>query len=326
MDQFLQSESWAHFREVYGQKSVKLGDGAYGFVHTLPMVGTYLYIPRWPNKQNQAVGELQKNQEALIRTGRDLGVGWIRIDPETDAIAADWQSSLREQLVKAPHDMQPRENLVIDISKPEENILAQMKSKTRYNIRLAEKKGVSIFATREKRYQETFFSLIEATAKRQGILPHERSYYEKYLSVFPEDELTLFIAEYKGKSLAANLVLFYGDTATYLHGGTSDEYREVMAPVLLQWEQIREAKRHGCAWYDFGGIKTISQRDGSGHASADSWAGITRFKKGFSPETIPMVSPGSYDIILDTKKYWLYDRLRHLQEGLALFRKFLRSH
>lgn len=219
--------------------------------------------------------------------------------------------------------MQPRETFVMDISKSEEELLVQMKAKTRYNVRLAEKKGVRIFMTREKKYRDIFLTLIEATAKRQNILPHPKSYYEKMIDAFSEEKLTLFVAEYEGVVLAANFVLFAGDTATYLHGGTSDAHREVMAPVLLQWEQMREAKRRGCHWYDFGGV-SVSAEINNHQSKIAAWEGITRFKLGFSPDTVPMTFPGCYDMVVDQKRYELYSHLRFLQKSLSMMRKFLR--
>ena len=201
--------------------------------------------------------------------------------------------------------------------------MMRMKSKVRYNIRLAEKKGVRIIASRDRKYQEVFFSLIEATAKRQGILAHPKSYYEKMFATLPEEELSLYVAEYEGEAIAANIVLFSGDTATYLHGGTSDHHRETMAPFLLQWEQIKEAKRRGCSWYDFGGVNTQQTTDNKQQIT-NAWAGITRFKTGFAPGTETTLYPGCYDIIINAGKYRLYDRLRSLQRGVSVLRKFLR--
>lgn len=311
MDQFLQTESWARFQESAGRPSLRIGGRAFGFVHVLPLVGKYLYTPRWPF----ATTESEERRE-LLDIAQRSNCGWVRVEPETEAALAGWQQDASVRIVKAPHDVQPRENFVIDISVPEEELLARMKSKVRYNVRLAEKKGVRIRATRETKYREDFFNLIEATAKRQGILAHPRGYYEKMIETFPEEQLSLYIAEYEGETLAANLVLFSGDTATYLHGGTSDHHREVMAPVLLQWEQIRGAKRRGCRWYDFGGVSMQTE--------LAAWAGITRFKTGFSPETKTTVSPGCYDIIINPRRYRLYSRLRSLQRGLSILRKFLR--
>ncbi|MBP7811775.1 MAG: peptidoglycan bridge formation glycyltransferase FemA/FemB family protein [Candidatus Moranbacteria bacterium] len=327
MDNFLQSKEWAHFQEMSGHDLVQPTGGAYGFIHTLPIVGSYLYTPRFPSRgtvdPESLLGE-------LIAHTKKARCAWVRIEPETEEILKSWERAISEwggndgiRLIRAPHDMQPREIFVVEISKSESDLLAEMKSKTRYNIRLAEKKGVRIFATREKRYREIFFKLIEATAKRQDILPHPESYYENMLTVFPEERLSLFVAEYKGGILAANLVLFSGDTATYLHGGTSDTHREVMAPMLLQWEQMREAKRRGCCFYDFGGIHTFaSGKDRS--SGTDTWAGITRFKCGFSPNTVPTVFPGCYDMVINWRRYGVYRYLRFLQQPLSIMKKFLR--
>lgn len=311
MDQFLQTKDWARFQEVAGRPSLSIAGRAFGLVHSLPLVGKYLYTPRWPLADTG-----REEMRELLSVAEQAGCGWIRIEPETQEVLDQWKAETGVQIVKAPHDMQPRENLVIDVTVSEEELLSRMKSKVRYNVRLAEKKGVRVLATREQKYQKAFFNLIEATADRQGIRAHPKNYYEKMLQVFPEEKLTLYAAEYEGEVLAVNLVLFSGDTATYLHGGTSDHHREVMAPVLLQWEQIQEAKRRGCHWYDFGGVSLQTE--------LAAWAGITRFKIGFSPETKTVVFPGCYDIIIDDKRYRLYDRLRSLQRGLSIFRKFLR--
>ncbi|MBP5994033.1 MAG: peptidoglycan bridge formation glycyltransferase FemA/FemB family protein [Candidatus Moranbacteria bacterium] len=318
MNQFLQSVAWARFQESAGRKSIRTEGGAYGFVHALPLVGTYLYTPRWPLS-----GTGNDERRALLRSAEQAGCGWLRVEPETEAALVEWRQEPGVRIVKAPHDVQPRENLVIDITASEEDLMMRMKSKVRYNIRLAEKKGVRIIASRDRKYQEAFLDLIEATAKRQGILAHPKSYYEKMLATLPEEELSLYVAEYEGEAIAANIVLFSGDTATYLHGGTSDHHRETMAPFLLQWEQIKEAKRRGCSWYDFGGVNTQQTTDNKQQIT-NAWAGITRFKTGFAPGTETTLYPGCYDIIIDARKYRRYDRLRSLQRGVLVLRKFLR--
>ena len=325
MDNFLQSKNWMRFQEASGRDTVPIGDNANSFIYTLPVVGRYLYTPRFPDS---GIADLMIDD--LLASANKTGSGWVRIEPETEEVLRIWKQSVfdREKntgirLVKAPHDMQPREVLVVDISKAEKDLLSEMKAKTRYNIRLAEKKGVRIFSTREKKYQEAFFELIEATAKRQNILPHPKSYYEKMLSVFSEEDLSLFVAEFEGYVLAANLILFSGDTATYLHGGTSDVRREMMAPVLLQWEQMREAKRRGCRWYDFGGVRTLSSGEDR-LSGTNAWEGITRFKLGFSPDTPTKIFPGCYDVVIDRKRYGLYLRLRFVQRNLSILRKFFR--
>jgi lipid II:glycine glycyltransferase (peptidoglycan interpeptide bridge formation enzyme) len=246
---------------------------------------------------------------------RENNIGWIRVEPaneeELKAIRV-WTSDVqtgpkicghRMSIIKAPHDVQPREVFIIDITKPEEQLLAEMKSKTRYNVKLAEKKGVKVWnvkrETRNEKYIDEFVRLTQVMAKRQGIVTHEKDYYRKMIEIVPESILKLYVAEYENKVIAANLVIFYGQTCTYLHGASDDSLRNVMAPFLLQWQQIKDAKAAGCTRYDFGGVK-INLTGGR------SWAGVTRFKTGFSPNTKPTEFPGCYDVIVSPVRYWGY--------------------
>jgi len=199
--------------------------------------------------------------------------------------------------------MQPKEILVIDIAKPEEELLAQMKAKTRYNIRLAIRNPqLTTRISSSKEDIDEFLRLIKITSQRNKITAHPESYYRKMMEVIPKDILRLYIAEFEGKTIVTNVVIHYGNTATYLHGASDDKYKNVMAPYLLQWKQIQDATSAGCAGYDFGGVKT----EASKIKNLSDWTGITRFKIGFSPQTKPIEFPGSYDIVINRKKYYLY--------------------
>ncbi len=308
--EFLQSGLWLHFQEASGKKVYPLETSSFsgnGVVHTLPIVGPYLYLPRGPITEERGAA-LKVPLQTVIAQAQSIGARFVRIEPENAELLHEIEQVSPYSLHKAPHDMQPKEVFQIDITKSDEELLGAMKPKTRYNIRLAEKKGVRTFTTREKKYQEAFLDLITKTSDRKGITPHPRGYYEKFFTALPEEVCQLFIAEYEDKVLAAHLVIFFDDTATYLHGGSSDFHRDLMAPFLLQWEQIKEAKRRNCSIYDFGGVKI-----GEEHSS---WAGITRFKTGFSPKTEARVFPGSYDIVLAPLPYTVY---RVLQKVKTLF-------
>ncbi|MBP9727970.1 MAG: peptidoglycan bridge formation glycyltransferase FemA/FemB family protein [Candidatus Moranbacteria bacterium] len=315
--EFLQSKEWLRLQEATG-KSVVLFEQddfvANGIVHTLPVVGRYLYVPRGPIFENAKLQmpNVKKGIDALIALAREKKMKWVRIEPGAEEMLGEIKKSIPYKVARAPHDMQPREILQIDITEAEEVLLAQMKPKTRYNIRLAEKRGVKVFETRENKYITAFLDLITATSGRKGITSHPRSYYQQFFQTLPETLCRLFVAEYQGVVVASNIVFVYGDTATYLHGGTADVHRDVMAPYLLQWEQIKKAKTLGCTRYDFGGVKTESNQQLLKNKS--DWGGITKFKMGFSPRTAPTVFPGSYDIILDSTVYSLYDALRHIQK------------
>jgi peptidoglycan pentaglycine glycine transferase (the first glycine) len=323
--EFLQSENWNVFQEATGKEVVRFsGDefSANGIVHKLPLVGEYLYVPRGPiGEISNFKFQISKLIEKLIEKAEEKRLGWIRIEPQTEDILAGIKKSVSQKIVKASHDMQPREILVVDITQSEEELLATMKPKTRYNIRLASKRGVKVFTSQERKHQIAFLDLITQTADRKEIVPHPRAYYEKMLKILPEEMCKLFIAEYEGEILAANLLIIFGATATYLHGGSGDMYRDVMAPYLLQWEQMKFAKAQGCVRYDFGGIHT--QTTNYKLQTTNSWEGITRFKTGFSSQTVSTIFPGAYDIIINPSAYFLYQRLHFLQASLSYIKKFI---
>lgn len=309
--EFLQSPEWLRLQEATGKSVVPFGEEGFlanGIVHTLPLVGQYLYVPRGPIFENAKlqIPNVKKEISDLMTLAKQKQMRWVRIEPETEEMIEVIKQAVPYRVVRAPHDMQPREVFKIDIaSLTEDELLAKMKSKTRYNIRLAEKRGVRILETRDGKHIAAFLDLITATTVRKGISAHPRDYYEQFFQTLPERMCRLFVAEYDGKIIAGNMVIFYGDTVTYLHGGTGDIHRDAMAPYLLQWEQIKTAKKEGYHFYDFGGIKSED--------ADSSWRGITTFKRGFAPETAPTVYAGAYDIILDAPKYLLYHTFRPLQ-------------
>lgn len=315
--EFLQSEKWLSFQKATRRDVLPFvfkDFFANGILESLPLIGKYLYIPKGPiiiQGRQSIIDNEQFLREAIQKfteEARKRRVKWIRVEPENESLLEILRKNFSGNIVKAPRDIQPRELLVMDISIPEETILSQMKPKTRYNIRLAEKRGVKVFTTREPKYQEAFLDLIEKTSDRKEIHSHPRVYYEKFFDVFPETLCELFIAEYEGKVIAGNLCIFFQDRAIYLHGGSSDECRDVMAPYLLQWKQIVYAKQKGCIEYDLGGvhIQTIEK-------NSNDWSGITRFKTGFAPKTTSTIFPGTYDMILDPMMYTWYRTLRVLR-------------
>lgn len=296
---FLQSEEWRKFQENTGKRTFHVeSDGFWVNIieRTLPVVGRYFYIPR--GSVSQEIVDLAKKEKA----------GWIRFDPKSVENLNIRPSQTRLKIWKAPHDMQPREIFVIDITRSEEELLNGMKQKTRYNLKLAEKKGVKIFIANEEKYISGFLRLVSATAKRKGIKFHPENYYRKMIEMIPGEILKLYVAEYNNKVVAANLVVFYGKTAIYLHGATDDEYRNVMAPYLLQWRAILDAKKAGCEEYDFGGVKITENNN--------SWSGITKFKLGFSQVAKPVEFLGSYDIIINPFRYGLYRLIQKIKSIL----------
>ena len=194
--------------------------------------------------------------------------------------------------------MQPADSLILDLDKPLDQIEAGMHQKTRYNIHLAERKGVQVFESTNEKSLADFLALQSVTAQRDKIKPFPDSYFQQmYQALVPAGQLSLWRAEFQGSLLAINLMISFGDTVSYNHGASSEEQRNLMAPHLLQWKAIQWAKEKGHSHYDFRGI---APDDNPKHA----WAGITRFKKGFGGRVVHYV--GCYDFVLNSAWYRLY--------------------
>jgi lipid II:glycine glycyltransferase (peptidoglycan interpeptide bridge formation enzyme) len=255
----------------------------------------------------------------LIDLAREKKCGWIRVDASSQMHLNLLKKIDKLKIKKAPHDMQPKQIFSINIDENEDEILSEMKPKTRYNIRLAEKKGVEIDSVdRESdkmdQYLSDFLRLTEVMAKRSEINPHPREYYQKMVANISVEKLRLYVAKFEGKVIAGALIVFFGDTATYLHGGSDDEFRNVMAPHLLHWQAILNAKEKGCRKYDFGGIKAEINENGKIVPLESKWKGVTRFKLGFSKNAKPLKFLGSYDIVIRSYRYDLYRILQKIKQ------------
>lgn len=297
-EDFLQSREWADFQKEAGNMvfSVSGSDFSLNVIeYKLSIVGRYLYVPRgdFSNKYDlERVADLAKKRN----------VAWVRIDV-FDKRMHELIYALKLKIKKSPHDVQPRQVFKIDISGSEDDILTEMKQKTRYNIRLALKKDVKVKIGKD--YIEDFLKLVQLTSKRKEITSHPDDYYRKMINL---PSVKLYAAEFRGKIVAANIVSFYGKVATYLHGSSDNQYRNAMAPFLLQWQSILDAKKEGCTIYDFGGVST----DGKNK----KWEGITRFKLGFSKNTKPFNYLGSYDIVINPARYAAYRILQGIKSKL----------
>ena len=293
---FLQSDFWASFQDALNKKYFWVGGGEQKVLvieNELPIVGKYLYIPRGP-----VWGENKKENQEILKKIKDLAkeqkAGWIRFEPQKK----EDLKLISGKMFKARKNHQPAETLMIDLTQKQDEILAQMKQKTRYNIRLAEKKGVKVKVSENEKDLEVFWQLVQETAQRDGVSFHGKDYYQKMLEVIPQSNLELLLAYKEEKIIGAVLLSFYGEVATYLHGASSNEDRNLMANYLLQWEAIKRAKEKGCEKYDFFGIAVNENKE--------KWAGITKFKKGFAPEIEPVIFPGCWDLVLCPMKYFVY--------------------
>lgn len=260
----------------------------------------YYYIPRGPVvsnfllKEGDNLNKVISFWEEEIFKSLKKNMCFLRIEPMF------YYNSSRYMLIKS-RQIQTQKTLLLDLSLSEEELLKQMHQKTRYNIRLAKKKEVEIKEGTIDNIN-SFYELLRNTKDRNSFGIHPREHYEKLLSD-SSGKIKLYLAYYNKKIIAGGLFSFFGDQATYLHGASSNEYRNIMAPYLIQWEAIKEGKRNSCKYYDFWGI------------SDRLWPGVTRFKKGFGGFVYNY--PGTFDIIVNKNRYFLYSFLRKIRKKLS---------
>ncbi|MCK4919289.1 MAG: peptidoglycan bridge formation glycyltransferase FemA/FemB family protein [Candidatus Pacebacteria bacterium] len=330
-ESFLQSWQWGEFQKVIGRKIFRIGVKdedklvavALLVKHNLPFGKSYLYCPRGPvinitivNSQISSVYDfLFVEIKKIVRKEKSI---FLRIDPpiEKNNESGTVNQKYIKKFQKSFSEIQPKDTLILNLEKSEEELLKEMKQKTRYNIRLAKKRGVQIRSyksgvTNQEEFQEKFeffWELTKETSERNKIVSHNKDYYQKMLeNLNCENETSLsaklYLAEYEEKIIAVNIVLCFGDLTIYLHGASSNEYRNLMAPYLLQWKQIQDAKNAGYKKYDFWGITIDGEKE--------TWRGITKFKKGFRGEEKSYI--GAYDLAIDKFGYNIYQVLKKVR-------------
>ncbi|MDO8668724.1 MAG: peptidoglycan bridge formation glycyltransferase FemA/FemB family protein [Candidatus Buchananbacteria bacterium] len=307
----LQSWEWGIFQTALGRPVFRfvLEDGdkilATSLVIRQPLKfgKSYFYIPRGPIMvDDEAVAQKQIDMlEFLFNEIKNIAskakAVFLRLDPA-------WRDN--NHLQKILNDsgfifsgqVQPKSTLILDLVQSETDLLKKMKAKTRYNIKVAQKSGVEI--DKGEKYFDDFWTLMLKTSKRNEIISHPKNYYKKLLQVLGESSMAeLVVAKYENKIIAANIMIKIGSWAVYLYGSSDYEYRNKMAPYLLQWQSITYAKEAGCKYYDFWGIDEAK------------WPGVSRFKKGFDELREPTDYIGSWDEVYSGLWYNIYRLITH---------------
>lgn len=279
-----QTSAWGHFQEkipgrdkywiIVLEENDKIIGGTMLIRHALPKGYCWLYAARGPLIKEDQMEELLKTIKPIAKKEKAI---FLRVDPPTE-------KPIKFKGFKETHSgFQPEHTLIIDLTKSEEEILKQMKPKGRYNIRLAEKKGVKIHKSNDI---DSFYSLLEQTTHRDKFSGHDKNFYQKMLDKLPNSAI-LYTATYNEKPIAGIIVTSFKDTATYYYGASGNEYRNVMAPYLLQWHAIKEAKDRKLKYYDFFGIAPEN-------TASHPWAGVTEFKKKFGGKPQTYAPPQEY--------------------------------
>ena len=280
----------------------------------LPFIGSPIfYASRGPvvDWQDQALFDAVLTE--IKKLAKKRGAIFLKIDPDISATAQGLANYLQAvgfrsaETGKGFEGVQPKYVFRLDISPDEETLLAQMQQKTRYNIRLAQKKGVLIRrGTRDD--LPKFYQVLKETTERDRFLVRAYSYFEDLYDILvPAGLGELFIAEYEGQIVAGTLAFVIGNKAWYIYGASSNSQRNVMPNYLIQWEMIRWAKSLGCTLYDFRGVP--------GHLTEENpLYGLYRFKKGFNGEYTEFI--GEWDLVYRPFSYFLWTRLEPLYSNL----------
>jgi peptidoglycan pentaglycine glycine transferase (the first glycine) len=283
-----QSLEWGKFQEELDVKSFHIGvksEGeliAYvqGFIRKLRFGFIKIEIPRQVLDSRFQVLEIENLLlDEIQKIAKENNAVFIRFEFQKDCVL--YSENL--QLKIAKEENFPLATLRIDLAKSEEEILAQMKSKGRYNIRVAKKHGVEIIESNDV---VAFFEILQKTTERDGFASHSQDYYEKMLRSLGKNA-KLLLAKKDEKIIAGILLTFVGDTAIYYYGASDHEFRKLMAPYLLQWHGIQLAKKRGCRFYDFLGIAEVSgSRFHVLGSTKHRLAGVSDFKFKFGGEVV----------------------------------------
>lgn len=300
---FMQTWTWADFKELEGYKTFR-----YGLFLDEELVGGCIFY-LYPNssKANLLIapgGPLlpatfpDKGMQLLVEKAnaiaKEMGAIALRIEPlwtqKPDCLTG---------FVRSPVDLLPSETLLIDLRPTESKILAAMKPKGRYNLRLSWRYGVETQFRSDPQVIPLFYDMFWETVQHQQFFGEPYGFFINLCqTLFPASMAEIGVARWRGKALAAILVVYWGDRATYLYGGRSLEHPEVMATYALHWAAIQRAKARGCKLYDFYGFT----RDPN-HA----YAKFSQFKSQFGG--VPVTTIGAHD-------YFFYDQLADTLIGL----------
>jgi peptidoglycan pentaglycine glycine transferase (the first glycine) len=306
---FMQSFFWTNFTNLLGWPTYKIGifdneqliGGAVITKFKMDNDRNYLYIPEGPvipynSPESDKIfdGLIAEVDKIADLKGENL-TSHLRIDPKLITLP-----SFFKRFQKAPIDLEPLRTLMIDLFLSEEQILTQMKPKGRYNIKVAQRYGLKVVSTDLRSGLKDFLKFYHQTVDRKQFEGKDEKYFND-LAVAADAEMTkMFFVKDNEEILAVAIIIFYGKTVTFLFGASSDLNREKMAPYLLHWEIICQAKEMGFGEYDFYGI--VPDENDLDHP----WQGFTTFKKKFGGKEIKNI--GAYDFVYNQKLYEKYKK------------------
>ncbi len=314
---FLQSFSFGDFHEKLGNKVWRLGildsERILSFAQVIKIktkLGSFLYLPWGPILERSE--EIESLLEELRQISNKEETAFVRLEPRVEI--TNWQNY---NLKPSSSYTQPNCSLFLDLTKSLDELKKDLSESTRYNIGWVERKGVKVEISNDLNEIEIFLDLLKETASRQGFNLHQNADYNRkqFLSFAQNNFAKLFItrapAELGGQPLAGAIVIYFGDTVTYLHAASSSQQQKLRASYLMQWKIIEDAKNLGAKKYDFWGVAPTDKTN-------EDWAGVTAFKKSFGGERV--FYPKPFDLVV-SNKYYLMTLVEKIRPAVRLLRR-----
>ena len=286
------------------ERQGRLAAGALLLRRPLPLGRCLLYAPRGPIvdfRDPQLWPALADEIRQVARARRAVAV---KLDPAISAADAAAAEALRRAgfrpavSAEAVGGVQPKQVMKTDLARPEQELLAAFHPKWRYNLHLAERKGVVVSVAERREDLDPFYDLLLVTARRDGFTVRARSYFHDLWDLLVARGLARLFLARRGEALIAGTLAFcLPPPAWYVYGASGNEHRNLMPNHLLQWEMMRWAQRQGCTVYDFRGVEREVEGEPQGPL-----AGLNRFKRGFDARYVEYL--GDYDLVLRPAEYW----------------------
>lgn len=308
----LQTARWAQLKRDFGWTAgrvARAGSGASLLFRHLPWGQTLAYAPKGPLVAWDDPAEVRALLTALRAECARHRAALLKIEPEMPASPALTETLTALGFRPSPQRVQPLCTIHVNLLADEATLLERMKPKWRYNIRLAERKGVTVRHGGEADLP-AIQELLQRTGARDGFAVHSAAYYARATELFVSPGLAMWLlAEYEGRLLAAIAVFSLGRMAWYMWGASDDADRNLMPNHALQWAAMRWARERGCDHYDLWGIPDEVGDDPQAYADPENWGsdglwGVYRFKQGFGGQVVRYT--GAWDLPLSAPGHTLY--------------------
>lgn len=324
----LQTSGWAALKERFGWQAERVALAAAGQVvaggqvllRRLPWGQALAYVPKGPLVDWRRVEQVRPVLDGLRQAAARHRPAFLKLEPDLPDSPVT-QLLLASYGLQPGHTVQPRSTIHVDLRAGLEAALAGMKQKWRYNVRLAERKGIHVRPMSAADFP-AFHTMNHETSLRDGFAVHEPAYYETAFALFtPDDTARWLVAEYEGRPLAAIAVFTLGVKSWYMWGASSSQERQRMPNHALQWAGMTWASSRGCHIYDLWGIPDAvgahpEQWTGEDLAEqAGGLWGVYRFKQGFGGQVVRYV--GAWDLVCSQPGYKLYHVMRRLRRSSA---------